>query len=631
MQFTRPVAYQEQGGQREEVEVAYAVRGEAYGFTVGSYDRTRELVIDPSIRATSLGGTGDYERAHGLAVDRLGNVYVVGFTDSTKFPGIGSMSEDSDPEGFSEAFIAKRDPALGDIIAATFLGGRFHEEINAITIDSTKNLYVAGSTASPDFPGIGRGSADRTPGEVEGAAEGFVAWLNANNLMLHRANFLGGSGSDVANAITLDNSGNVYVAGYTNSEDFPKAPAPDPDADRFLASDAAFVAKLNSDLSEILRARLLDGSASDVARAIIFNESQESVYVAGVTSSADFPGANTNSSADPAYEGFTEGFIALLSDNLTLLSATFLGGSGIDRIDAITLGALGAHPDTSAVLDTLYVAGLTTSSDFPGVNDESADMTPTPVGGFVSRLDLDLSHQRSTYLDGPAAAIAFQDRALYIAGQTSSSVFKGIRPGAADPTSDPNGEAFVVLLNSQLTQIHSGTFLGGSKFDSASAIAMDRLGNVYVAGFTLSQDFPGISKESAYRRLRGFADAFVAKLVTCAGHIATIVGTDGDDEIEGTDGSDIIHGLGGKDTLSGLGGNDIICGGAGNDPHLSGGAGVDYDDYIEGGAGKDALYGEEGDDELDGGQNNDICDGGSETFPLGGDTAVRCEDERDIP
>ena len=155
--FSQPVAYQEGGGGKQAVEVAYVVEGDTYGFRVGAYDRERELVIDPILVATFLGGGGgaDFEEATALALDSAGNVYVTGSTQSPDFPGVGPGSADSTFVD-QETFVAKLDANLSTILAATFLGGSSglgYEEALALALDSAGNVYVAGRTDSPDFPG----------------------------------------------------------------------------------------------------------------------------------------------------------------------------------------------------------------------------------------------------------------------------------------------------------------------------------------------------------------------------------------------------------------------------------------------------------------------------------------------
>jgi Beta-propeller repeat len=440
VRFSKPVAFQEDGGKKEFVEAGYVVRGNEYGFWVGNYDRTRELVIDPILAATFLGGGSDelFFSTASLALDTTGNVYVAGDTFSADFPGVGPGSADSTIEEFgSEGFVVKLNSDLSSILAATFLGGSSGDSATALALDSLGNVFVAGNTASSDFPGIGPSSADSNFGFLEG----FVVKLNSDLSSILAATFLGGSSVNFATALILGTTGNVYVAGFTQSSDFPGiGPG---SADSTLGGDTdGFVVKLNSDLSSILAATFLGGGSAFDFPFNLAIDTIGNVYVGGETDSSDFPGIGPGS-ADSTFEVF-EGFVAKLNSDLSsILAGTFLGGSSGDSATALILDSL----------SNVYVAGTTESSDFPGIGPGSADST---LGGFL--------------------------------------------------------EGFVVKLNSDLSAILAATFLGGSEFDRSSSLAVDTTGNVYVGGQTTSSDFPGIGPGSADSTFDEFGEGFVAKL-----------------------------------------------------------------------------------------------------------------------
>jgi hypothetical protein len=176
---------------------------------------------------------------------------------------------------------------------------------------------VAGDTSSSDFPGVGPGSADSTfptPQPTEQQIECFLAKLNSDLSSILAATFLGGSGAEYPLALALDSVGNVYVAGYTTSSDFPGiGPG---SADSTVDDVEGFVAKLSPDLSSILAATFLGGNDYDTATAIAL-DSTGKVYLAGWTpNSSDFPGVGPGS-ADSTFAGFGEGFVAKLDANLS--------------------------------------------------------------------------------------------------------------------------------------------------------------------------------------------------------------------------------------------------------------------------------------------------------------------------
>jgi hypothetical protein len=169
------------------------------------------------IYSTYLGGSGlDFGR--GIAIDNAGNAYVTGGTLSTDFPITPGAFQTvcGDPDcGFGDAFVAKLDPSGSTLIYSTYLGGSSSEIGTAVTPDSGGNAYVVGGTGSPDFP-------TRNPIQASygGGGDAFVAKLNTAGALIY-STFLGGSAEDNGNGIAIDNLGNVYVTGNTSSTNFP--------------------------------------------------------------------------------------------------------------------------------------------------------------------------------------------------------------------------------------------------------------------------------------------------------------------------------------------------------------------------------------------------------------------------
>ncbi len=154
VKFTRPVAYQEIDGKRIEIKAGYRVlKGDGktyYAFNVEGYDRTKELVIDPLLASTFLGGSSE-DRGNSIALDSSGNVYVIGWTDSSDF-STTSGAYDTSHNGDDYVFVSKLNSNLTTFLASTFLGGSINEEGNSIALDSSGNVYVTGKTYSSDFP-----------------------------------------------------------------------------------------------------------------------------------------------------------------------------------------------------------------------------------------------------------------------------------------------------------------------------------------------------------------------------------------------------------------------------------------------------------------------------------------------
>lgn len=173
------------------------------------------------------------------------------------------------------------DPLL---VYSTYLGGSGQDTGNGIAVDASGNVYIAGQTTSPDFP-----TSSPLQATNGGETDAFVAKLNANGSALVYSTYLGGFLNDTANSIAIDNSGNAYITGETNSTNFPVLNALHP-ALNGIFSDA-FVAELNSTGSGLVYSTYLGGHSNDRGNAIAVDNSGNA-YVAGNTASTDFPTTN---------------------------------------------------------------------------------------------------------------------------------------------------------------------------------------------------------------------------------------------------------------------------------------------------------------------------------------------------
>ncbi|MBM4136326.1 MAG: hypothetical protein FJ241_05765, partial [Nitrospira sp.] len=194
VKFTKPIAYQEIDGKRVEVVVSYLIPQSEisntqfeYGFKVGNYDRTKELVIDPLLASTFLGGS-NYESGVfvsplsqiSMAIDKGRNIYLVGNTYSSDFPTTTGVHDTSFNSGYSDAIISKLNSNLTTLLASTFIGGSGWDDAESIAVDISGNVYVTGYTGSLDFP--------TTPGAYDtsfnGGSDAFVSKFNSNLTIL---------------------------------------------------------------------------------------------------------------------------------------------------------------------------------------------------------------------------------------------------------------------------------------------------------------------------------------------------------------------------------------------------------------------------------------------------------------
>jgi uncharacterized protein (TIGR03437 family) len=310
---------------------------------------------------------------------------------------------------------------------ATYLGNASSETPTSLTVDGQGNAYVAGSAST-----CASGTCISTA---------FVAKLNSTGTALIYSTFIGGAGFSYANGVVVDSAGNAYLAGSTDSPVFPVTP----DALRTTAQNGdGFLAKLDPTGAKLLYSTFLGGAWPNFGSGgptIAISPSGD-LYVAGQTYAADFPilnalqpkpgGTDCASLFPPNPPSCSDAFVMhWRSSDMTLLYSTFLGGSNNDGANAVAADSAG----------DVYIVGSTYSADFPVMNA----IQPTFGGGICQF---------------------------------------GIGPDSPCP------DAFITKISVDGKSILYSTFLGGQSADEGLGIAVDSAGEAYVAGGTVSADFP---------------------------------------------------------------------------------------------------------------------------------------------
>lgn len=505
LHWSPPAAYQELRGRRVSVACAWSVLRQCAtaaappvaGFRVAQYDRSRPLVIDPTLDYSTFLGGGSEDRALAIATDDAGCAYVTGYTYSTNFPTT-SGAYDPSHNGQRDVFVTKITSDGSDLVYSTFLGGTDWDEGRAIAVDGAGNAYVAGATRSSNYPVTG-GAHDGTYNG--GVSDAFVTKLSPSGSSLVYSTFLGGGDGDEANGLAVDGSGSVYVTGQTQSEDFPTTPGAY-DTDKGAYADA-FVTKLHPDGGGLAYSTFLGGGGTDTAYAIALDGSGRAV-VCGVTHSSSFP--TTAGAYDTTYNGDNDGFVTKLSgDGSALVFSTYLGGSGDDAL-------YGAALDNGA---NVYVTGETLSSDYP-VTYGAFDTSYNGSGdALVSKLDnMGATLAFSTYLGGSSLdqghGISLYSGGQAIVGGTTLSTDFPVTSDAYDTTQNGAEDVFVSLFSVSGDDLRYSTFVGGTGSDSAGGIAL-AVASAYVCGTTSSDGFP--TTEGAYDRdfNGGTSDTFVLR------------------------------------------------------------------------------------------------------------------------
>ncbi|MDD5679593.1 MAG: SBBP repeat-containing protein, partial [Kiritimatiellae bacterium] len=506
VRFTAPVAYQKNAaGERQGVSVAYALEGDQVGFCLGAFDAARPLVIDPLLASTFIGGMNGENVVRAMALDSRTNVLVAGYTAANDFPATNGY-ETSYQGGSCDGFIAKFDPQLTNLLAATYLGGSGEDKIMAMAVNTNNgDIYVVGYTASADFP---------VPGAVDpvygGNNDAFVSVLSSDLTALTASTYLGGANVDQANALTLNMAGEVYVAGYTASCDFPtNNTAGATYQNTCKGSNDAFVTKFNSALSARPASTYVGGSSNDQAFGLAV-DTNGLVYIAGATASANFPALK---GYKMTRSGASDAFVAKLYGALTnMAAATYLGGASNECANGIAVA-----PFTNIVC----VVGYTDSANFPVISGSQAT-----IGGlkdaFLTRFNMALSNVlASTYLGGAdddqamavlTSATSNTPLRIYVAGRTASADFP-VTPNAYNTAANGNLDAFVSYFGAGAA-LQASTYLGGITNDTAYAMALqaDRY-SLFVAGATASTNFPATLRAYNYDRAGQTNDyGFVTKL-----------------------------------------------------------------------------------------------------------------------
>ncbi len=494
----RPVVYQRVAGGRRAVPARYVLNGDRrVGFEVGSYDRSKPLVIDPVLSyATFLGGAGS-ETPNGIAVDADGNAYVTGSTGSTDFPTATALQGTKGAGAGTDAFVTKLNPAGSALIYSTYLGGGGADVGRGVAVDAG-GAYVAGSTASTDFPTANAVQATKGAGATTDA---FVSKLNADGSALVYSTYLGGGLADIAFGVAVD-SGSAYVAGSTASTNFPTA-SPVQAAKGAGATTDAFLTKYSAAGSALTYSTYLGGGLADTAFGVAVESGN--AYVAGQTASTNFP---TLDAFQAANAGGTDAFVTSYNAAGSAFGySTYLGGSGADNADGIAVRSASA-----------YVTGDTDSADFP----TATPLQPAYAGGgdaFITKYIAGGSaFSYSTYLGGGSfdggngIAVDSSGRASVV-GSTSSGNFPARSPLAIQ---EGNADFFAAQVNAAGSDLGYSTSLGGSASESGIAIAVDGAGSAYLTGssnFYAEGDFATTSPTSPFQpNNKGGTDAIVAKI-----------------------------------------------------------------------------------------------------------------------
>jgi len=491
----KPVFYQDIGSKRSAVTGQYRLdpANKHVRFEVSGYDRSKPLIIDPILYSSYFGGNGaDY--ALGFARDTSGNLYMTGSTTSTNLP----VTNGTTRQGTQDAYVVKFN-ASGGLVWCTYLGGSASDTPLGIAVDPAGNVYVEGRTVSTDFP-----LASAFQSVRNGASDAFVTKLDSNGALVY-STYLGGSADEYGLTIGVDASGSAVVAGATSSSNFPTVNA---FQSTWRGANDGFVAKLNVSGNGLIYSSYMGGSGQDYVNKVTVLADGET-FTAGDTSSTNLP---VYQALQPQNAGAVDGFVARISPTGSLRYWTYLGGSASDATRDIKLTASGEA----------WVVSGTSSTNAPLINP----YWPLNSGGddfLLQRINATgTALTYSSYFGGsgdehPIGLILDATENVYVVGTTTSTNLP--KAGSLQPSLSGAQDGVILKLDPTGTNLLFSSYFGGSNVDTILDAQLEAEGKIWVAGDTLSTNFPTVLPSQPASG--GLRDAFLARIDTCSYEVSS--------------------------------------------------------------------------------------------------------------
>ncbi len=536
---TAPIAWQTVHGENLSVQVAYQIENNqhiSFIFPEG-YDTTKELIIDPTLKwgastknipvtteatlewGTYIGNNGT-DQGFGIDHDSAGNVLVTGYSYCWYYPLVDPIQEQT---GEEEIIISKLDPTGSYLLYSTCLGGTGTDKANSIALDQQDNIILVGETDSSDFPIVSGISA-----YAGGNKDAFVVKINSTGNAVTYSSYMGGSNEERAASVAVDLNGFIYLVGETGSSNFPTTTNA---YDRVFGGGTCdgikckdiFVAKFDSslsDLNSILYSTYIGGANRVDKGYDLALDPNNNVYITGYTFTlSGFPLVNAVQGSN---NGGSDAFIIKMdlnqSGNNSILFSTYFGGSSNDRGYGIAVDGSG----------NAYLTGYTESSNFPTMNPYQAEQgggcSSECSDAYIAKLNTTTSQiVYSSYLGGAGIdeandVVVDSNGRAYIAGFTKSSNFPVVNPlfsrSIDGCSSAPCADAFITVFDQTGASLVFSTYLGGKGEDVAKGLVLEPGGNLFVTGYSFSDDFPVSS--GAYNTTNPEnnlkSDVFVAKI-----------------------------------------------------------------------------------------------------------------------
>ena len=531
-----PYAYQvDYKGDTIPIDCSYALSGNTVSFSLGQYDSTLPLVIDPTVVFSSFSGSTADNWGYTATYDSHGNLYGGGIAFDMGYPTtLGAYQTDF--AGQVDVAISKFDATGSFLHYSTYIGGSTADIPHSLYVNDNDELYIFGTTGSADFPVTenafdttfngGPNTTLSTAMKFLNGSDIFIAKLSADGTQLPASTYVGGSGNDGINTaaglrknyaddtrgeIIVDENSNVYVVSSTSSTDFPTTA--NSCFSSSLGGQDVCVFKMSQDLSTMIWSTYFGGSSNDAGYSM-FLASDKSIYLCGGTTSNDLP--VTSNAYQTAYADsatVADGFVAHISSNGNSLShSTYIGKSGYDQTYLIK----GDNDDLPHVL------GQTSANNLQWVHNAQYYV---PGGGqFMAKLTSNLSSAVWSTAFGsglggpdisPTALMVDFCNSIYLSGWGSQQL-NGFGGTSGLPVTDDafqsstdGSDFYFMALSEDASNIVYATFFGGAASSAREHVdggtsRFDKHGRIYqavCAGCGGQSSFP--TTPGAYSNING--------------------------------------------------------------------------------------------------------------------------------
>ncbi len=516
----KPYAYQIIDGEEVEVACRFRLRNNIITYRLGNYNPDYPLVIDPPVRifASYTGSTAD-NWGYTATYDDLGNLYAGGNAFNTGYPTTPGAYQVNYGGGSCDMVISKFDSTGTFLDYSTYLGGSSTEVPHSLVADNAGQLFILGTTGSANFPVTANAFDTSFSGGTAYTLTSILQYPNGSDIVVLKLNhdgtqllastYVGGSGNDglnhgspltynyadeVRGEVLLDNQGNVMVVSSSHSTNFPVTPgAVQPTSG---GSQDAVVFKMDNQLTSMIWSTYLGGSGHDAGYSIVA-DAQNAVYVAGGTSSQNFP-VTPGVYQTTRQGGVSDGWVAKISADGQLLEySTYFGSNEYDQIYFVEQDAQG----------DVYVLGQTAATGNHYIYNAQWH---TPSGGqFITKLtpSLDQRIWSTAFGSGngpdisPTAFMVDLCNRVYLSGWGGQvNNFGGtsglpVTPDAFQLTTDNSDYYFMIMQDDASTLLYA-TYYGGPmsrEHVDGGTSRFDKKGRIYqavCAGCGGFSDFP---------------------------------------------------------------------------------------------------------------------------------------------